>query len=166
MSPFSPLLYYSVARALHEAGVPLIPKLVTYWIRLVFSCYLPHSAKLGRGCSVGYGGLGIVISDRALIGSGVEIGVGVVIGGNARQDGVPIIGNDVYIGAGAKILGPITIGEGCVIGANAVVLKSLESGSVVTGIPAQVVRKGIDPSEYLYHRRSKKGAESETSARS
>ena len=148
-------MYHAVARAMYKAGIPYLPKLITYGIRLVFSCYLPHTATLGRRCSLGYGGLGIVISDRAVIGTGVEIGIGVVIGGNARQEGVPTIEDDVYIGAGAKILGPITIGNGCVIGANSVVLKSLVPKTVVAGIPAQIIHEGINTNDYLYHRRRK-----------
>jgi len=155
MNPLSPLTYHFIAHELHRAGIPLIPAFITYGIRFAFSCYLPHSAKLGKGCLLGYGGLGIVISDRAVIGSRVEVGVGVVIGGNARQEGVPTIEDDVYIGAGAKILGPITIGNGCVIGANSVVLKSLVPKTVVAGIPAQIIHEGINTNDYLYHRRRK-----------
>jgi serine O-acetyltransferase len=164
MSPFSPLFYHSFAGTLHRAGVPFVPALITYGIRFIFSCYIPYSARLGTGCSLGYGGLGIVISDQAVIGDGVEIGVGVVIGGNARQCGVPTVGDNVYIGAGAKVLGPITIGDGCVIGANSVVVKFLEPGTVVAGVPAKIVHMGIDPEEYIYHRRLKKMANEETSS--
>ena len=45
----------------------------------------------------------------------------------------------MIIGAGAKILGPITIGHDSTIGANAVVVKPVPPGSVVVGVPGQVI---------------------------
>lgn len=50
-----------------------------------------------------------------------------------------IIGNNVLIGAGAIILPGVTIGEGAVIAAGAVVNKSVESNSIVGGIPAKKI---------------------------
>jgi CelD/BcsL family acetyltransferase involved in cellulose biosynthesis len=52
------------------------------------------------------------------------------------------------IGAGAKLLGPISIGEASVIGANAVVLDDVPAHSVMAGMPARVVREGIDIHDY------------------
>jgi serine O-acetyltransferase len=49
------------------------------------------------------------------------------------------VGDRVIIGAGAKILGPITIGHDSTIGANAVVVRPVPPGSVVVGVPAQVI---------------------------
>jgi serine O-acetyltransferase len=47
----------------------------------------------------------------------------------------------VIIGAGAKILGPIVIGADSRIGANAVVVKPVPPGSVVVGVPGQVIAR-------------------------
>jgi len=51
------------------------------------------------------------------------------------------IGRDVWIGANAVILGGVTIGDGAVIGAGAVVAKHVETGTVVAGVPARVIRE-------------------------
>ena len=106
-------------------------------IRIFFGCVCPHTADVGRGVVLGYGGLGIVIHGQAVIGDRTEIGSGVVIGGNAAERGVPIVGADVYIGAGAKILGPVQIGDGAVIGANAVIISDVASGTVMVGVPGR-----------------------------
>lgn len=66
------------------------------------------------------------------------------IGGRSKHYEVPMIGDNVYIGTGVKILGPVTVGNNVVIGAGAVVLNNVPSNSVVVGVPARVVKSGID----------------------
>lgn len=51
------------------------------------------------------------------------------------------IGRDVWIGANAVILGGVTIGDGAVVAAGAVVTKDVESGTVVAGNPARLLRR-------------------------
>jgi len=51
------------------------------------------------------------------------------------------IGRDVWIGANAVILGGVTIGDGAMVGAGAVVTKDVESGAIVAGNPARLLRK-------------------------
>jgi len=146
--------FYRVARRLSDWGVPLLPRLIDYLSRVCFACWVPHKARIGSGVVLGYGGLGIVVHDDAVIGDNAHIDQGVTIGGSARSAGAPCIENDVYIGAGAKILGPIRVGSGSVIGANAVVVRDVKSRSVVVGIPATAIRHDIDIDDYLYHRRT------------
>lgn len=133
--------FYRFSSGCKGLGIPLLPRLVDYFARLLFSCWVPHSATIGRGVVLGYGGLGIVIHKDAVIGAGCHIDQGVTIGGNAREVGVPTIGCRVYIGAGAKILGNIRVGDDVVVGANAVVIRDVEPNSVVVGVPARVVKK-------------------------
>ncbi|MGD0242334.1 MAG: serine O-acetyltransferase [Streptosporangiaceae bacterium] len=84
---------------------------------------------------------GVVIGETAEVGADVTIYQGVTLGGTSLDKGKrhPTIGDRVIIGAGAKILGPITIGPGSIIGANAVVVKPAPPGSVVVGVPGQVI---------------------------
>lgn len=51
------------------------------------------------------------------------------------------IGNNVFIGNGAIILLGVSIGDDCIIGAGSVVTKSIPSGCVAAGNPAQVICK-------------------------
>ncbi|MEA5503465.1 acyltransferase [Halotia wernerae UHCC 0503] len=55
-----------------------------------------------------------------------------------------VIEDNVWIGAGCKILDGVTIGQGSVIAAGAVVNKSIESYSVVAGVPAKLIKKRRD----------------------
>ena len=84
---------------------------------------------------------GVVIGETAEVGADVTIYQGVTLGGTSLDQGKrhPTIGDRVIIGAGAKILGPITIGQDSVIGANAVVVRPVPPGSVVVGVPGQVI---------------------------
>ncbi|MDC0083068.1 hypothetical protein OAI64_02495 [Schleiferiaceae bacterium] len=115
----------------------------------MFGCYLPYQLKLGSNFILGYGGLGVVIHDRAIIGDDCHIDQNVTVGGTSKKKGVPIFGSHVYVGAGAKILGPITIGDNVVIGANAVVVSDVPSGSLVVGIPGRVIKSNILKSQYV-----------------
>ena len=128
---------------------PVIPKLITLFIRVMYNCYLPHNLNLGKNFVLGYGGLGVVIHDRTKIGEDCHVGQNVTIGGTSKKYGVPKLGNHIYIGAGAKILGPIKIGDNVVIGANSVVVKDVPSGSLVVGVPAKVVKSEILKSDYV-----------------
>jgi serine O-acetyltransferase len=149
----SPVIFYRCARYLGAVHIPVLPRLIDLFIRTVFSCVLPHTARIGSNFSLGYGGLGCVIHKDATIGNDVEIGANVLIGGNARVFGVPIVEDGVYIGFGAVIIGPITVGHGAVIGANSVVTTNVPPCAVVAGVPARVLRQCRDGEEILYHRR-------------
>ena len=129
--------------------LPIIPKLITYSIRLIFSCYLPYKIKLGKNFILGYGGLGVVIHERTIIGNNCHIDQNVTIGGTSKKKDVPKLGNHIYIGAGAKILGPINIGDNVVVGANSVVVSNIPSGSLVVGIPGRVIKSNILKSDYV-----------------
>jgi serine O-acetyltransferase len=86
-------------------------------------------------------GMGVVIGETAEIGACVTLYHGVTLGGVSLNKGKrhPTLEDNVVVGAGAKVLGAITIGANSRIGANAVVVKSTPPGSVVVGVPGQVL---------------------------
>jgi serine O-acetyltransferase len=141
--------WYRFSHSLFKYKVPLLPKLVSYLIRFIFSAWIPYSASIGHGTVFGYGGLGIVIHGRAVIGKNCHIDQNVTIGGTSKKYDVPVIGDYVFIGAGAKVLGPVKIGSNVVIGANAVVVRDVPDGSLVVGVPAKVIKNGIRMSDYV-----------------
>lgn len=113
----------------------LIKKLMYY----LHNSYLPLECEIGKDTLVAYGGIGIVVHDRAKIGSHCMIGQGITIGGRNGNYDVPTIEDNVYIGAGARILGAITIGHDSIIGPNAVITKDIPPYSVVVGVPAKII---------------------------
>ncbi|HTN36150.1 MAG TPA: hypothetical protein VL053_03695 [Arachidicoccus sp.] len=143
----NPILLQRISYRLRN--VPILPMLVTYIIRFVFGCYLPYQLKLGKGFKLGYGGLGVVIHFRTLIGDDVHIDQNVTIGGTSKKIEVPVLGSHIYVGAGAKILGPVKIGNNVVIGANSVVVKDVPDNSLVVGVPGRIIKSGILKSEYV-----------------
>jgi serine O-acetyltransferase len=134
------LFLHRIAHRMWHWHVPLLPRLIYGFNRIVFSVALPASVVIGKDVVLGYSGLGTVIHAHAVIGNRVVIGPGITIGGKTPHHDVPIIEDDVDIGAGARILGPIRVGRGAVIGANAVVVKDVLPGAVVAGVPARVIR--------------------------
>lgn len=136
----SALFLYRGANRLDKWNVPLVPWVLEKLILLIYRCVVPRRCEIGGGTELGYGGIAVVIHDRARIGRKVMISPCVTIGGRSGVYGVPVIEDDVFIGAGAKILGDIRIGQRAVIGANAVVLESVPDDAVVAGVPARVIR--------------------------
>jgi probable biosynthetic protein (TIGR04098 family) len=53
------------------------------------------------------------------------------------------IGSHCMIGAGAKIMPGMTIGDHCIVGPNSVVASDVPANTVVMGVPARIVEKGI-----------------------
>jgi len=134
------LAIHALAHWLWRHHIPLLPKLLTLFNRVVFAAQVPAGTRIGKGVRLNYSGLGTVIHARCVIGDRVEIGPGVVIGGRSKLYEVPVIEADVHIGVGAKVLGPVRVGRGAEIGANAVVLHDVPPGAVVVGIPARVLK--------------------------
>lgn len=135
------MFFYRQARWLYLHHVPVLPKLLTFLIFLIYNSKVPYQASIGKGTTLGYGGIGVVIHSDSKIGSQCVIGQHVTVGGgNSKYPGVPTIGNNVHISHGAIVFGGITVGNNVVIGANAVVNKPVPDNAVVAGVPAKILR--------------------------
>ncbi|WP_066389188.1 serine O-acetyltransferase [Neobacillus mesonae] len=139
---------HKISRILYEKKLPLMPKFLTYFIRIVYGCYIPPTVQIGEGTSIGYDGVGVVIHYKTVIGKNCVIGPGVTIGGTSGKEGAPILGDNVALGTGCKILGPVKVGDNVVIGANSVVTKDVPDNCMVVGIPGKIVRTDIDIKKY------------------
>jgi len=135
------LLAHRVCHAMYEAGVPLLPRLLSYITTAVTGVEIHPAAQIGRGLFIDHGA-GVVIGETAEVGEDVTLYQGVTLGGTgfARGKRHPTLGNEVMVGAGAKLLGPIEIGERCKIGANSVVIHDVPPNSTVVGNPGHPVR--------------------------
>jgi serine O-acetyltransferase len=137
-------LYY-LSRWCYLRKIPVLPKLIYYFIRIVFACDVKYTAEIGENVGFFHNGLGVVIHKHAKIGKGARLYQNVTIGGNGKREaenGIPIIGENVFIGAGAVILGPVIIGNNARIGANSVVLSDVAENTTVVGSPAKPVNSG------------------------
>jgi serine O-acetyltransferase len=134
---------------LYKLKIPIIPKILMVINRLIFGAYIPESCTLGHKVRFSYGGSGVVIHARAVIGDNVKIGPSVTIGGRSKIYEVPKIGDNVYIAGGAKILGNVSIGNNVIIGANSIVLKDLPDNCIAVGIPVKIIRENINIKDYV-----------------
>ncbi len=135
------IFFYRIGNFCYRHHIPVIALIMKLLIRLIYNSAVDCRTKIGTGTFLAYGGIGVVIHQRAVIGKNVTISQQVTIGGKSGKVGVPVIGDDVYLGAGAKILGDIKIGNRVVVGANSVVVKDVPDDAVVAGVPARVIRK-------------------------
>ena len=140
--------FYRFNNWLYRHHVPWLPNFIWKLQYLLFNCSVPASCVIGAGTKFGYGGIGVVIHARVVIGKNCIIGANVTIGGKSGWYEVPIIGNNVSISAGARIIGPVRIGDNVEIGANAVVVKDVPSNCVVAGVPAKILKQGMTDAEW------------------
>ncbi len=135
------LLGHRLAHALHEAGVPLLPRVVAAISRAITGIEIHPAAQIGHGFFIDHG-MGVVIGETAELGDDVTLYQGVTLGGTGFATGKrhPTVQDNVTIGSGAKLLGPITVGHGSKIGANSVVIHDVPANSTVVGNPGHPVR--------------------------
>jgi serine O-acetyltransferase len=135
------LLAHRVAHALDAAGVPLLPRLISMFVRTLTGIEIHPAARIGSGLFIDHG-TGVVIGETADIGDNVTLYQGVTLGGTGFATGKrhPTVQDNVTIGSGAKLLGPITVGHGAKIGANSVVITDVPPNSTVVGNPGHPVR--------------------------
>ena len=97
-------------------------------------------------------GVEITCASKITIGEGATIARDVVIrdydGHTIEQADYQIakpitIGKHVWIGNRAMILKGVTIGDGAIVAAGAIVTKDVPAGSVVSGVPAKVVKEDV-----------------------
>jgi|SRR5579862_5189769 len=143
---FLPNVICRTSRAAMLAGVPILPKLLTYLNLVVFGLEATPKCEIGPGIFFAHP-VGCVIGAWR-IGSKVTVFQGVGLGALKPDMGFDRdlrceIGDDVVLGAGCKVLGPYRIGNGAVVGANSVVMNSVEPGQTVFGVPARIVPSAV-----------------------
>ncbi|MBR3443778.1 MAG: serine acetyltransferase [Bacteroidaceae bacterium] len=140
--------WYRLSHWLWRHHIPLFPTLIWRLQYLLFNSSVPASCTLKEGVKFAYGGIGVVIHARAVVGKNCMIGQGVTIGGKSGWYEVPIIGDHVEISAGARIIGPVRIGNHVIIGANSVVVKDVPDNCVVAGVPARIIRSNLSEKDF------------------
>ncbi|HEX8464284.1 MAG TPA: hypothetical protein VF627_06680 [Abditibacterium sp.] len=133
------VLLFRLSQVLYHSKLTLL----AYWLQSVGlrrgGAELHPAAQIGPGFCLVHSN-GVVIGDRARIGSHFICFQDVTVGDSGRDEKQPVLGHWVSASAGAKILGGISVGSGAVIGANAVVLRDVPPGGVAVGIPARIAK--------------------------
>ncbi|MCB9630887.1 MAG: serine acetyltransferase [Sandaracinus sp.] len=132
---------YRIAHELHEARVPMIPRILAEWAHGKTGIDIHPAAVIGERFFVDHG-TGVVVGATAVIGHNVKLYQGVTLGalsvprrGETRKRH-PTLEDDVTVYAHATILGGDTvIGQGSVIGGNVWLVQSVPPGSKVFGRP-------------------------------
>ena len=114
------LLAHRVAHALHDAGVPVVPRSIAYVSRALTGIEIHPAARIGDGLFIDHG-TGVVIGETAEIGNDVTLYQGVTLGGTGFATGKrhPTVRGQRHDRLAARSCsGPITVGHGAKIGAN------------------------------------------------
>jgi serine O-acetyltransferase len=132
--------FHRLAHALHEAGVPLLPRLISHLTRFLTGIEIHPGAQIGEGLFIDHG-MGLVIGETAVIGDDCQLMQDVTLGGTStrREKRHPTLASHVTVGAGAKLIGAITVGDYARIGAGSVVVTNVPPYSTVVGVPGKVV---------------------------
>jgi serine O-acetyltransferase len=141
------ILFHRVAHRMDRAGIPLFPRVLAYFARIVTGVEIHPKAIIGENFFIDHGA-GVVIGETAEIGDDVTLYQGVTLGGTGLEPGKrhPTLESGVTVGSGAKLLGPIHIGRHAKIGANSVVIHDVPPDTTVVGNPGHPVRvNGVRP---------------------
>jgi acetyltransferase EpsM len=117
------------------------------------AAHVSPRSELGPGCIVLPGvvvgahtrvGRHVLLSRGALVGHHTKIGDHTSVLPGANLAGHCMIGAGVYVGMGAIVLNGLSVGAGSVIGGGAVVTRDVPERVQVVGIPARVVKEGVE----------------------
>lgn len=144
---------HRMAHALHVAGVPVLPRLMTEIAHEQTGIDIHPGAHIGESFCIDHG-TGIVIGETAVLGDNIKLYQGVTLGAlsvakdMASSKRHPTIEDNVVIYANATILGGDTvIGHHSVIGGNVFISDSVAPYSTVYHRPQVSLRNKLDKIE-------------------
>lgn len=110
-------------------------------------------ARIGDGCILN---AGVIVASNATLGDYTIVNRGAMIGHDNRTGrcctigpganiaGRVEIGDGAFVGQGAIVREGLRIGVGAAVGAGAVVLQDVRANDMVAGIPARVIKSGVN----------------------
>ncbi len=141
------ILVHRVAHELWNAGIPLIPRMMSEQIHGQTGIDIHPGATIGDYFFIDHA-TGVVIGETTIIGRNVKIYQGVTLGAlSVKKEAAdkkrhPTIEDDVTIYAGATILGGKTvIGRNSIIGGNVWLTSSVPAGSTIYNPPVDHIRR-------------------------
>jgi len=131
-----------VSHPLHMVGLPFVPRVLSFFMRMVTGIEIHPGARIGKGFFIDHG-MGTVIGETSEIGKNCIMFHNVTLGGTGKHEGKrhPTIGDNVMIGTSATLLGPINVGSNVKIGAETFIINhDVPDNSTIVGTPGRVVR--------------------------
>jgi acetyltransferase EpsM len=86
----------------------------------------------------------VIVNRGCLVGHHTDVGDFASIMAGANVAGSCRIGERTYVGMGAVVLDHVSIGSGSIVGAGAVVTRDVPDNVQVVGVPARVVKEGVE----------------------
>lgn len=137
---------HRLAHELHEAGVPILPRMLSERMHSRTGIDIHPGATIGRGFFIDHG-TGVVIGETSVIGNRVKLYQGVTLGALSIPDPDtqvlgkrhPTLEDDVTVYAGATILGGDTIiGARSIIGSSVWITRSVAPDTKVLFQPPEL----------------------------
>ncbi len=143
---------HRLAHTLRQARIPILPRVISHFNRLITGIEIHPGAKIGDGFFIDHG-MGVVIGETAEIGDNCHLYQGVTLGGTStrREKRHPTLEDNVEVGAGAKLIGAITIGENAQVGAGSVVVTNVPPNATIVGVPGHIVAYRDPGSDTIQH---------------
>jgi serine O-acetyltransferase len=144
---FQAIAVHRMAHFFWNAGVPLIPRMMSELVHGRTGIDIHPGAEIGESFFIDHG-TGVVVGETTVIGAGVKIYQGVTLGAlsvkkeEAGKKRHPTIEDKVTIYANATILGGQTvIGRNCILGSSVWITSSVAPDTTVYTRPGETVLK-------------------------
>jgi acetyltransferase EpsM len=117
------------------------------------SAHVSPKAQLGEGTMIWPGavvaahttiGRHVIVNRGTLVGHHTVVGDHVSLQSGSNVAGLCTIGAGTYVGMGALILNTLSVGADSIVAAGAVVIRDVPDNVQVVGVPARIVRAGIE----------------------
>ena len=129
---YQAVVLHRIAHWFRSRRIPFLGPFLARLSLLMTGVDIAPEATIGPGFRIAHG-VGLVIGNKAAIGSGATLLHQVTIGAPStrRIEQMPQIGDDVFVAAGARLIGGISIGDRVFVGANTVLTRDVPSDSKV-----------------------------------